>query len=46
MDIKKDEVAVHAINAILENKGIAEVKIERGNITVVEIKRTVKTPRR
>lgn len=45
IDIRRNDEAVEAINAILNNHGIAEVKIEGKNVvpTVVEIKRTLKT---
>jgi len=45
IDIRQNDEAVEAINAILNNHGIAEVKIEGKNTvpTVVEIKRTLKT---
>ena len=45
IDIREKTEAVDAINAILNNHGIAEVKIEGKNTepTVVEIKRTLKT---
>lgn len=44
MDIREDFCAVSALNAILSNKNIAEVKIEHGKIAVVEIKRELKYP--
>lgn len=34
---------IETINAILNNKGIAEIKQERRGISVVEIRRTLKT---
>lgn len=43
IDIRKDPAAIEAINAILNSKGIAEIKTERGNLAVVEIRRTLKT---
>ena len=45
VDIREKDEAVEAINAILNNHGIAEVKIEGRSTepTVVEIKRTLKT---
>lgn len=45
IDIRQHHEAAEAINAILNNRGIAEVKIEGKNSvpTVVEIKRTLKT---
>lgn len=45
VDVRKNTIAIEAINAILSNDGIAEVKIEKGGIAVVEIKRTLKTPK-
>lgn len=43
MDIREHPKAVDTINRILDNKGIAEVKIEKnGNLVVVEVGRTVK----
>ena len=34
---------IELIDAILSNKGVAEIKVERGDrLTVVEIKRTLK----
>ena len=44
IDIREQREAVEAINAILNNHGIAEIKIESGAVkpTVVEIRRTVK----
>lgn len=44
MDIRDNKEAIEAINAIIKNKGIAEVKIEHGGIAVVEITRKLKTP--
>lgn len=41
-----DSGAISAIEAILKNKGIAEVKYERGYLYVVEISRKVKYPLR
>lgn len=47
IDIRQRPDVIAAINAILNNSGIAEIKNEghkKGdNIVVVEIKRTVKT---
>ena len=45
IDIRQMDEAVEAINAILNNRGIAEVKLEGKGTrpTVVEIKRTLKT---
>lgn len=43
MDIRDNKEAVEAINAILKNKGIAEIKVEHGGIAVVEITRKLKT---
>jgi len=43
LNIEENKEAIEAINAILKNKGIAEVKMERGGIAVVEITRKLKT---
>lgn len=46
LDVREMPDTLKIINAILNNQGIAEVKVERGNhVTVVEVKRTVKTPK-
>lgn len=45
LDVKEMPNVVNAVNAILNNKGIAEIKQEKGGVCVVEIKRTVKTPK-
>lgn len=43
MKIEDYPDVLEIINAILNNKGVAEIKIERGDrLTVVEIKRTLK----
>ena len=43
MDINEHPKAVDTINKILENKGIAEIKVERNDVlVVVEVGRTVK----
>lgn len=44
-DIRQDQEAIEVINAILLNRGIAEIKIEKDKIIVIEIKRQVKTSR-
>lgn len=41
--IRDNAEVLAAIDAILNNNGIAEVKIEPKGIAVVEIKRTVKS---
>lgn len=48
VDIREKEEAIEAINAILNNRGIAEIKIEGASTdpTVVEIKRTLKTAKK
>lgn len=46
IEICREAEAVKAINAILNNRGIAEVKIERGEVVVVEISRTLKTAKK
>jgi hypothetical protein len=50
IDIRNDAEICEQINAILNNKGIAEIKDEgkgdRPNLVVVEIKRTVKTKKK
>lgn len=43
IDIRNHNEALNALNAILNNKGIAEIKQERHGLSVVEIKRTLKT---
>jgi len=45
-DIKKHPEIINAINAILDAEGIAEVKREKSGLTVVQIKRTLVTPRK
>lgn len=40
--IELDKGAQDCINTILRNRGIAEVKAERGNVVVVDISRKVK----
>lgn len=43
MEIREHPKTIEAINKILENKGIAEVKAEKGDkLVVVEVRRTVK----
>lgn len=37
---------INTINAILNNKGIAEIKQEKAGISVVEIRRTLKTAKK
>lgn len=50
IDIRDNKEVIEAINAILNGRGIAEVKneIRRGedNLVVVEIQRTLKTKKR
>nr|DAE12287.1 MAG TPA: hypothetical protein [Siphoviridae sp. ctMgg26] len=43
MDVREHGEIISAINAILNNKGIAEVKQEKNGLSVVEIRRTLKT---
>lgn len=47
IDISENRTVISALNAIINNGGIAEVKNEgrkgQENIVVVEIKRTLKT---
>ena len=46
LDVREMPEVVENINAILNNKGIAEIKQEGKNgVVVVEIKRTLKTPK-
>ena len=45
-DIRKYPQILDAINAILNAEGIAEVKWEKTGLTVVQIKRTLVTPRK
>lgn len=45
-DIRKHPEIINAINAILDAEGIAEVKREKSGLTVVQIKRTLVTPRK
>ena len=42
-DITQDKEALDILNAILSNHGIAELKIEKDKIIVIEIKRSVRT---
>ena len=46
IDIRKHPEIIEAINAVLNAEGIAEVKRERTGLTVVQIKRTLITPRK
>ena len=46
IDISKRKEIIDAINAILNADGIAEVKWEKMGLTVVQIKRTLVTPRK
>ena len=46
IDISKCKDIIEAINSILNSEGIAEVKKERSGLTVVQIKRTLVTPRK
>jgi transcriptional antiterminator len=43
IDIRNNPLILETINAILNNKGIAEIKSEKNGLCVVEIKRTLKT---
>ena len=43
IDIKNSPQTIEAINAILNAKNIAEVKIEPKGVAVIEIKRQVKS---
>lgn len=45
VDIRENAEAIGIINSILNNGGIAEVKIEKKAVAVVEIRRTLKTNR-
>ena len=45
-DIRKYPQIIESINAILNAEGIAEVKWEKTGLTVVQIKRTLVTPRK
>lgn len=45
-DIRKYPQIIEAINAVLNAEGIAEVKWEKTGLTVVQIKRTLVTPRK
>ena len=45
-DIRKYPQVLDAINAVLNAEGIAEVKWEKTGLTVVQIKRTLVTPRK
>ena len=43
MDVREHPKTIEAINKILDEKGIAEVKAEKGDkLVVVELRRTVK----
>lgn len=41
-DVKENEQAIQIINSIINNGGIAEIKVENKGIAVVEIKRTLR----
>lgn len=43
MKIEDYPHTLKVINAILNNEGIAEVKIEKGKLTVVELGRSVRS---
>lgn len=43
-DIRRNPEAIEAINAILSNGGIAEVKYESRGLVVVSVERKVKHP--
>lgn len=45
-DIRKYPQIIEAINAVLNADGIAEIKWEKTGLTVVQIKRTLVTPRK
>ena len=45
-DIRNYPKILDAINAVLNAEGIAEVKWEKTGLTVVQIKRTLVTPRK
>ena len=45
-DIRRSPEAIEAINAILSNGGIAEVKYEAKGLVVVAIERKLKFPER
>lgn len=43
MDVREYPKTIEAINKILDDKGIAEVKAEKGDkLVVVEVRRTVR----
>lgn len=43
INIENNKKILEAVNAILNNRGIVEIKVERDNkLVVVEIKRSVK----
>ena len=43
MDVREHPKTIEAINKILDDKGIAEVKAEKGDkLVVVEVRRTVR----
>ena len=43
MDVREHPKTIESINTILENKGIAEVKVEKDDtLVVVEVRRTVR----
>ena len=47
VDIREHQDVIDILNAILNNKGIAEIKMERGETPViVEIKRTLRTQKK
>ena len=43
IDVRDIPEVIEAINAILNNKGIAEIKKERDGVAVVEITRKLRT---
>jgi len=42
MDIREMPDVCEKVNAVLNNHGIVEIKVESTGVTVVEIKRTLK----
>ena len=46
IDIRKHPEIIEAINSVLNAESIAEVKREKSGLTVVQIKRTLVTPRK
>lgn len=44
IDIMDSQECINAINEIINSDGIAEIKVERHGLSVVEIKRKLRVP--